>query len=55
MTKDRDQEAYERGKEDAKNAGVLDQFTHSLSKSIPSGEDGKAYDAGWEEGMKEKN
>ena len=55
MSKERNREAFEMGKEDAKNAGVLDQIAHNLSKSIPSGEDGKAYDAGWEEGMKEKN
>ncbi len=54
MSKDRNQEAYDRGKEDAKSAGALDEFTYSLSKSMSSGKDDKAYDAGWEEGMKEK-
>lgn len=55
MAKDKYQEAYEKGKEDAKKAGSLDEFTHALSKSLPATKKDKSYDAGWEDGIEEKS
>ncbi|MCL4537513.1 MAG: hypothetical protein M1610_07980 [Nitrospirae bacterium] len=55
MAKDKYQEAYEKGKEDAKKAGPLDEFTHALSKSLPATKTEKSYDAGWKDGIEEKS
>ncbi len=55
MAKDKYQESYEKGKEDAKKAGPLDEFAHALSKSLPATKTEKSYDAGWEDGIEEKS
>lgn len=53
MGKEHD-EAYERGKREANKAGILDEIAHSLSGAFSTTKEEKSYEAGWEEGLKQK-
>jgi len=48
------EEAFEKGKQDAKKAGALDEAAHSLSSAFSTTKKDKSYDAGWKEGIKQK-
>ncbi len=48
-------DAYERGREDAANAGPLDEMGHNLiGTGLSFTEDQKAYDQGWKDEMEGK-
>jgi hypothetical protein len=52
------EEAYSRGKEDAKKAGLLDELAHNLGKGmdpLPDTKKEQSYEQGWKDGMEEKS
>jgi len=57
--KDDHNEAYERGKQSAKDADLLDEVFHGLGETatfwVPKTDKAKAEEAGWEDGMDEKS
>lgn len=59
MGKDDHKEAYKRGKQAAKEAGLVDEVVHGLSETVtilvPKTDEAKAEKAGWKNGMDEKS
>jgi hypothetical protein len=57
--KDENKEEYEKGKQDAKEAGLSDEIMHGLGDVatvlVPKCDKAKAYEAGWKDGMEEKS
>ncbi len=54
MEKSKCEKAYSRGKEDSKNAGILDSLCHDLGKIFTFTKEDQSYDAGWDDDMKGK-
>lgn len=59
MGKDDHKEAYERGKQAAKEAGLIDEIVHGLCETatvlVPKTDKAKVEEAGWKDGMDEKS
>lgn len=51
---DKCQEAYSRGKEEGKNAGLLDQFAHNVWHTEGSTKEERSHDKGWHDGVKDQ-
>ena len=52
---DRHEKAYGQAKQDAKEAGILDEICHDIGKIFDWNKEHQSYNAGWEDGIKESS
>jgi len=52
---DRHEKAYGQGKQDAKEAGILDEICHDIGKIFDWNKEHESYNAGWKNGIEESS